>query len=324
MPPSLSPLPPHADQVVISVNPKAGAKSPLDRVQALAALLEKRNLTPHVLTDLDEVGTRANRLHAEGRLRALVGVGGDGTAAELVNRTAAGLPLTLLPAGNENLLARYLGLGKSPAELCRTIAEGSIRRLDAASANGRVFLLMTGCGFDADVVHRVHVNRTGHIRSRNYAKPILAAIRSYGYPAIRVYLDETGGTHGHRQDAGATNGHRQDAGATALEVRWLFVFNLPCYGGGLRLAPQADGSDGLLDVCGFRRGSLWHGLRYAAAVAFGRHQRLADCTTCRVRRLRITSDTEVRYQLDGDPGGVLPLEIEVLPGRLTVVVPAKS
>ena len=189
---NLSPLPPNADQVVISVNPKAGARSPLGRVETLAELLKARNLTPHVLTDLDEVGACANRLFAEGRLRALVGVGGDGTAAELVNRTAAGTPLTLLPSGNENLLARYLGLGKSPAELCRTIAEGSIRRLDAGAANGRVFLLMAGCGFDADVVHRVHVNRTGHLRSRNYAKPILSAIRSYGYPAIRVYWDERG------------------------------------------------------------------------------------------------------------------------------------
>ncbi len=41
------------------------------------------------------------------------------------------------------------------------------------------------------------------------------------------------------------------------------------------------------------------------------------------RRVRIESDRPVRYQLDGDPGGMLPLDIEVLPGRLTLVVPAK-
>jgi diacylglycerol kinase (ATP) len=40
-----------------------------------------------------------------------------------------------------------------------------------------------------------------------------------------------------------------------------------------------------------------------------------------VRRLRIESNETVPYQLDGDPGGVLPLEIEVLPGRLTMIVP---
>jgi diacylglycerol kinase family enzyme len=36
----------------------------------------------------------------------------------------------------------------------------------------------------------------------------------------------------------------------------------------------------------------------------------------------VDSEEEVPYQLDGDPGGVLPLEIEALPGRLTLVVPA--
>ncbi|MHC4177577.1 MAG: hypothetical protein ACYSWU_08725, partial [Planctomycetota bacterium] len=65
-----------------------------------------------------------------------------------------------------------------------------------------------------------------------------------------------------------------------------------------------------------------HGLRYTAAVLLGRHQAMADCTTRRVRRLRITSEAEVPYQLDGDPGGFLPVDVEVLPGRLALVVPA--
>jgi diacylglycerol kinase family enzyme len=99
------------------------------------------------------------------------------------------------------------------------------------------------------------------------------------------------------------------------------VFNLPCYGGGFRVAPQAEGSDGLLDVCSFRRGQLWHGLGYAAAVLLGRHQRAADCTTGRVRRLQLTSTGQVPCQLDGDPAGYLPLDVEVLPGRLRLIVP---
>jgi diacylglycerol kinase (ATP) len=37
--------------------------------------------------------------------------------------------------------------------------------------------------------------------------------------------------------------------------------------------------------------------------------------------VRIESDVPVPYQLDGDPGGYLPLEIEVLPNRLTLIVP---
>jgi len=184
-------------------------------------------------------------------------------------------------------------------------------RLDAGRANGRIFLLMVGCGFDADIVRRVHARRKGHIRSRSYLKPMLESIRSYEYPPLHVYWGDG--------DAQAT-----EVEASPRDVRWLFAFNLPCYGGGLRLAPQADARDGRLDVCAFRRGSLWHGLRYAAAVLLGRHQRLADCTMRRVRQLRVTSEARVPFQLDGDPGGFLPLSVEIVPGRLTVLVPASE
>jgi diacylglycerol kinase family enzyme len=36
--------------------------------------------------------------------------------------------------------------------------------------------------------------------------------------------------------------------------------------------------------------------------------------------LRIESDEPVPYQLDGDPGGLLPVDVEVLPERLRLVV----
>ena len=315
-------LPPDADRVLILVNPKAGARSPQTCVDRLAQLLEQQGFQTEILTDLSEVAGQANQWYTEGRLRALVGAGGDGTAAELVNRTLDGLPLTMIPFGNENLLAGYLDLGNTPESVCQTITDGALVRLDAGKANGRVFLLMASCGFDADVVRRVHQFRKGHIRSRNYIKPILESIRSYEYPELRVYWDELASpseTPPAEQSPSETPPAEQ---SPPLAARWLFAFNLPCYAGGLRLAPRADGTDGLLDVCAFRRGSLWHGLRYAGGVLLGRHPGMADCTTRRVRRLRITSEARVPYQLDGDPGGFLPVEIEAVPDRLTLVVPA--
>ena len=272
----------------------------------LAERLREQGFQTELFTDLAEATAQANRWHAEGCLRTLVGAGGDGTAAELANRTAEGVPITLLPAGNSNLLAGYFHLCKDPEILCRTIVEGVAARIDAGLANGRIFLMMAGCGFDADVVRRVHEHRTGHISIRTYFKHVVKAIWSYEYPEIRVHWEEDGET------------------LPPLAARWLFVFNLPCYGGGFRIAPHSDGSDGLLDLCTMRRGHLWHGLWYAASVLLGRHQRMADWTTRRLRRLRITSDARVPYQLDGDPGGLLPLDVEVLPGRLTLVVPKRS
>jgi diacylglycerol kinase (ATP) len=297
---STSTLSRDADRVVILVNPKAGPIAAQPGADRLAGLLKERGYKVEVFSDLAAATSQAKRWHAEGSLRTLVGVGGDGTAAELVNRTDEGLPLTLFPGGNSNLLARYIGMTKDSEFVCRTIVEGVAARLDAGRANGRIFLLMIGCGFDAEVVNRVHEDRTGHINLKNYFHPIRYTLRNYAYPEIRASWQDDG------------------EAAASLSARWLFVFNLPCYGGGFRIAPNSDGSDGLLDVCGFRSGGFW---RHMATVVLRQHGRTADWMVCRRRRLRITSEAQVSYQIDGDPGGWLPLEVEVLPGRLTVVVP---
>jgi len=290
-------------------------------VARLLQLLQQQQLEVAILTNLDDTAREANQLFAAGHLRALIAVGGDGTAAEMVNRTAPGLPLTVLPAGNENLLARYFSLGSTPEECCRTVVDGTVMRRDAGQANGRIFLIMVGCGFDANVVHSLHLHRRGHVTSASYFNPIMSSIRHYDYPELRVYWirDRAADT---RAASDQEPDHPLETATNG--VRWLFAFNLPCYGAGLHIAPEADGTDGLLDVCTFRHGGLWHGLYYTAAVLTGTHQWLTDFSRRRADRLRVTSDSEVPYQLDGDPGGFLPVDIEVLPRRLTLIVPKEK
>ncbi|MBN1912318.1 MAG: protein BmrU [Pirellulales bacterium] len=293
-----------ARSVLISVNPKAGAGSARQQVDRLAALLADRDFDTEILTDLDELSRRAEALQATGRLRVVVGVGGDGTAAEMINRTPPGTPVTLLAAGTANLLARHLGLEPSPEAMCETIVRGRILRLDAGLANGRLFSLMIGCGFDAEVVARLDALRTGHIGIHSYVRPILSAIARYGYPEMKIeWLDA------------------QTSAPSRSVGRWFFGFNLPCYAMLPGLGAGADATDGLLDTRVFGRGSLWRGLRYVWAGRTGRFDRMADCSARRTRRVRITADEEVRFQLDGDPGGLLPVEVEVLPGRMTMLVP---
>ena len=59
---------------------------------------------------------------------------------------------------------------------------------------------------------------------------------------------------------------------------------------------------------------------YLGEVMFGQHQLLEDFTQVQAAELRVESDPPVSYQLDGDPGGELPLVARSLPGRLRVIV----
>lgn len=299
-------------RVLISLNPKAGARSGQALADALRGGLSDRGFHVDTITDIDRLANEAAASLASGDLRAVISAGGDGTVALIANRTPPGTPIAVFPLGTENLLAKYLGITASVDGLVDSVSHGKTMTLDAGEANGRLFLLMVGCGFDADVVRRLHNERTGHIHHLSYAKPILDSIWNYQYPELRVHCDPP-------DQSGESS---LAADSTPILARWVFVGNLPRYAGGLRILPDADGHDGLLDLCTFKEGSIWNGLRYLSGVMMGQHQSWEDCTTRRVRSLRIESAAgEVHFQMDGDPGGVLPVDIRILPARLTLLVP---
>lgn len=322
-------LPEQADEVLILTNPTAGAGPKHYELQRLVAGLHRWRLKGRLVTDRSEITQLADELHRAGRLRAVVSAGGDGTAAETLNRTSPGIPIALFPLGTENLLARYLEMPRQPEEMAEVIAAGTIIRHDVGNASGRLFAIMIGCGFDAEVVRRVHLERDGHITRLNYLKPIWESIRSYDYPEMRISYELAGANgdagSGLAQEAAgqpAENGHQLPAGNwTTIQARFAFVVNVPRYALGLRFVPEAVADDGRLDLCAFRQGSFFHGLWYLGNLLIDKHRRLPDCTVRAVRRLRIESDGVVPYELDGDASGFLPLDVQIEPNRLTLVVP---
>jgi diacylglycerol kinase family enzyme len=62
-------------------------------------------------------------------------------------------------------------------------------------------------------------------------------------------------------------------------------------------------------------------LNYLGQILCGSHPNGADTVLARAKKLRIESDRPAPYQLDGDPGGMLPVEIEVIPRRLCLIAP---
>jgi diacylglycerol kinase family enzyme len=176
---------------------------------------------------------------------------------------------------------------------------------------------MVSCGFDADVVNEVHSQReeryrTGHksgahISYFSYTKPILKSLFGYNFPQMKVEVSDD-----------------NEWQTVEKQARWAFVFNMNRYGWGLPLAPFAKEADGLLDHVLFRGSTVFHGFLYVAFAQFRQHVRFSWTRFGQSPRYRITpndTSTVVPFQLDGDPGGALPLEIEVIPDRLTLFVP---
>ena len=300
------------EHVIVSVNPKAGAGCSRNRAEQLVTILSKQGLRARIETDLDKIGLDACLLAKKGNLRALVGVGGDGTAAELANRITPEVPLVIMPAGTENLLARHIGWPKSPERLAEVIVGGRKTCMDIGRAGNRLFLLMLSCGVDADVVYRLDQGRAGHISHASYIGPIFKSVCHYKYPKIEISYDPT-----------ITKGETPltptpDNGSSAT---WVVISNTPRYGGGFWFSPKADETDGLFDVCEFRGSGFLKSLYFLMAAKFGKSHKVKNCVTCQTTRIRLTSKEPIHYQIDGDPGGTLPVEIELLPKALTILVP---
>ena len=292
--------------IVIAANPYRGAARPRERVHALAAAVTTAGIPARVVWDEAERARLLGDARALAGVRCVVAAGGDGTVAGVINELAADVPLAVLALGNENLFARALGLPTEPRALARAIVAGRTRRLDLGrartSAGERRFGLMLSAGFDAEVIHRIARWRsTGGVPRRvsrlSYLVPMAAALCAYRHAPVGIAC-ESGSARG----------------------AYCVVSNLPEYAMALALTPAAGGDDGELDWLAFERGGLPALVAYAWAVRRSRHQRLAHVRGGRARRLQLTSAMPVPVQLDGDPWGFTPAEIDVLPGALTVVV----
>ncbi|HOP76629.1 MAG TPA: diacylglycerol kinase family protein [Thermogutta sp.] len=313
-------LPVDSRLVVVLHNPVAGRRPSDRRIEQLVNALREKGFSLHVSTNLSQATDLANREFEKGNLRCLVGAGGDGTASELANRVQPGVPVCFFPTGTSNLVASYLGMKKRIPFVVSLIETGATVCLDAGLANGRIFLAMVSCGFDAAAVEMAHRKRVaGHRQGRGgfsgFIIPICRLINTYPFPEMTVEVSDgyEGGSSGEPSSSQRT-----------IKGRWVFAFNLPKYGWGLPIAPQANGMDGLLDLCVYGGGGFWRGLWYTVTTQVGIHERVCDFVRIWGTRFRVTSNEPVPYQIDGDPAGYLPLDIGLAPGRVRIVVPERT
>ncbi len=100
----------------------------------------------------------------------------------------------------------------------------------------------------------------------------------------------------------------------------VIVANLPPYALRMPLSPPADAFDGRLHVRVYRHGSTFQLLRDLANVHWRWGRPWPGCEDAIATRVRITSDRPTPVQADGDPAGMTPVEIGIIPSASTLVV----
>jgi diacylglycerol kinase (ATP) len=92
------------------------------------------------------------------------------------------------------------------------------------------------------------------------------------------------------------------------------------YGGGMRICPDADLHDGMLDLIRVDEMSRLKLVRLFPSIYPGRHVQRPEVHQRRIRNARIEAPGGVAYA-DGERVGPLPVDVQALPAAVQVLVP---
>lgn len=242
----------------------------------------------------------------------VIAVGGDGTVNEVVNglvdeggKGRATLGIISMGVGSDAV--RSLGIPRDYAEACRlfsnfkrvTIDLGAVEYMRGNERVRRLFVNTAGLGFDAAVIEGT--------------KRRLKIIR--GTVPYVVGLMTTLVTYRNKEAALSIDGVRQDE-----RIFFVVVNNGRYFGGGMKIAPDADPCDGLLDVVIAGDAGKIEVLWFLPRVYRGTHVTHPKVRMYQAKSIEVNSSQRLLLQADGELLGEAPASFSVLPAALTVAI----
>ncbi len=287
-------------------NPVAGQSDPDQDLSQIQALLDPefdldiRLTTPEV--DASQLAYDA----VERGVHLVIASGGDGTlsaAAEALVGT--NIPLAIISRGTANAFASALNIPDTIEAACQTILGGVTKVIDAAQCNGKPMVLLVGIGFEAEMVEKADREAKNRLGLLAYVLAGVQQLREFETFEVEI---ET-------EDRTITVSAAAVTIANAAPPTSIF-------------AQGPAGiiyDDGLLDltvVAPANRtvaiASAYHLLQTAIR---GDAAERDDIGYLRARRIKVTTQPPQKVVLDGEILGTTPVEVECIPGGLTICVP---
>ncbi len=290
--------------VALIVNPTAGKGRAARLVAAVAGRIREAGANVSILIghDAEDAVTLARKAAADGA-SAVVALGGDGMVHLALNAVAGtDTPLGIVPAGTGNDLAHTLGLPTNDplaaaALVAQRLAAGGAWPMDAIRVGEKWFGCVLGCGFDSRVNDRA--NRMSWPKGKmRYNFAMLAELPVFSPLPFRLVLD--------------------DGEPWETDAMLVAIGNAQSYGAGMKVLPDADVRDGLLDVMVLGPVSKPEFLKTFPKVFKGTHVSHPAVTVKRARTIEVSSPGVTAYA-DGEYLADLPIRCECVPGAVQIL-----
>lgn len=256
--------------------------------------------------------------------RLIIACGGDGTVSEVANGILLSgkiAELGILTSGTGGDFRRTLGIPKRAREAAHILRTGVTRKIDVGRAtfignhgeqDTRFFLGVASFGMSADVI--ANVKEGGDWLSPNAPRWLSGRV-SFGMSMLKTALQST---------ATRVIVQLDESRETHLTVTNLCVANARYFGGGMKIAPEAKLTDGMLDVVTIGDLGPLKIFTNAPRLYLGAHLSMPEVGHALAKTItaRPANKTEeVAIELDGELPGRLPATFQILPDALRVRCP---
>jgi YegS/Rv2252/BmrU family lipid kinase len=313
---------PSQPKVAVVFNPTAGqadaVRAGIDRA---VALWESRGWQVTIEpTRCAGDGTRIAKEAAAAGFNIVVAAGGDGTANEVINGLAGTeTALAVLPAGTVNIWAREMGLPTDILPAAEALLLAKWQKIDVGRAKSlpsrrrgknkvlpkidRYFLLMAGVGFDAAVAEQVNPSEKKYLGAIAYVKQAVQMAWQYRGSYLKIAIDD-----------------KKIRGSFLIAI----IGNSQLYGGVIKFTLDALLDDGLLDLCLVRGHTMFKAPLRLLSIFFKSHHRDSRIEYYRARQIQFITRRAIPVQIDGDYLGTTPIQFEVVPDYLWVLIPPNA
>jgi len=291
-------------KLFLIVNPAAGKNKGAKAIEKAIPLLKQKGIQSEVTTS--NFAGHAIELAQQfdpSKFDGIIAIGGDGTLFEVINGLlkkyqSFDLPVGQIPVGTGNSFIKDLAI-QTIEDAIEKIAGGTSRKVDVGffkyPEGEHYFINLLGTGFVANVAHRAGKYKA--FGPLSYVIGVFEEVARLKSVPMEITID-----------------------GKVYQREYIFteICNSTKTGGNMIMAPDAKIDDGLLDIILLNRISRLNLLKVFPQIFKGTHVNDSHVETFKGKHIKIITETLQRLTPDGEVFGSTPIEVFILPNKITM------